>query len=105
MSHFPLIVVASSIAAFVAAGGYSILPRDQVDPVCNIKGNISINTARHIFHVPGQQYYDSTIIRPEYGERCSARKPRLGRLVGKKLRVDVVTGYDQKVAQHVRWIG
>ena len=78
MSHFPLIVVASSIAAFVAAGGYSILPRNQVDPACNIKGNISINTARHIFHVPGQQYYDSTVIRPEYGERwfCSEAEAR-----------------------------
>ncbi|WP_244734706.1 sunset domain-containing protein [Mesorhizobium sp. 113-1-2] len=40
---------------------------------CNIKGNISINTGEHIYHVPGQKHYIETIIRPEYGERwfCS----------------------------------
>ena len=40
---------------------------------CNIKGNISKNTGEKIYHVPGQEYYDETIISPEYGERwfCS----------------------------------
>jgi len=38
-------------------------------PGCDIKGNISINTGEKIYHVPGQEYYDETIIRPEYGER------------------------------------
>ena len=40
---------------------------------CVIKGNVSINSGEHIYHVPGQHYYASTIIRPEYGERwfCS----------------------------------
>ena len=36
---------------------------------CNIKGNISFNTDEKIYHVPGQEYYEETIIRPEYGER------------------------------------
>ena len=36
---------------------------------CVIKGNISIDTGERIYHLPGQQYYDQTIIRPEYGER------------------------------------
>lgn len=40
---------------------------------CNIKGNISISTGEKIYHVPGQEYYEDTVISPEYGERwfCS----------------------------------
>ncbi|MGN6142254.1 MAG: sunset domain-containing protein [Mesorhizobium sp.] len=50
----------------------------QVSPSCNIKGNISINTGARIYHVPGQKFYDETIIRPEYGERwfCSEADAR-----------------------------
>ncbi|UDL92881.1 hypothetical protein LGH82_22755 [Mesorhizobium sp. PAMC28654] len=45
---------------------------------CNIKGNISIETGEHIYHVPGQEYYAQTIIRPEFGERwfCSEAEAR-----------------------------
>ena len=35
----------------------------------NIKGNISIKTGEKIYHLPWQEYYDETIISPEYGER------------------------------------
>ncbi|MEI9416544.1 thermonuclease family protein [Mesorhizobium sp. Cs1321R2N1] len=40
---------------------------------CIIKGNISINTGEHIYHVPGQEHYWETKISPQYGERwfCS----------------------------------
>lgn len=27
-----------------------------VDPSCNIKGNVSINTGERIYHVPGQTF-------------------------------------------------
>ena len=39
---------------------------------CNIKGNIS-DRGERIYHVPGQRYYDATIISPAKGERwfCS----------------------------------
>ncbi|MBR5046179.1 thermonuclease family protein [Candidatus Saccharibacteria bacterium] len=39
---------------------------------CNIKGNISWSGEK-IYHMPGQQYYESTIIDTAYGERwfCS----------------------------------
>lgn len=42
------------------------------DTACNIKGNINSSGAK-IYHMPGQQYYDSTNINTEYGERwfCS----------------------------------
>ena len=45
---------------------------------CNIKGNISINSGEHIYHVPGQYYHDDTMIRLEYGERwfCSEADAR-----------------------------
>ncbi|ESY72619.1 succinoglycan biosynthesis protein exoI [Mesorhizobium sp. LNHC252B00] len=40
---------------------------------CDIKGNISINSGQRIYHMPGQEFYSRTIIRPEFGERwfCS----------------------------------
>ncbi|WP_144223481.1 hypothetical protein [Mesorhizobium amorphae] len=45
---------------------------------CVIKGNVSIGSGEHIYHVPGQVDYDRTIIRPEYGERwfCSEAEAR-----------------------------
>lgn len=43
---------------------------------CDIKGNISIDTGEKIYHVPGGEYYNETIIKPEYGERwfCTERE-------------------------------
>jgi hypothetical protein len=35
---------------------------------CAIKGNISKEGER-IYHLPGQRYYDKTVISPEKGER------------------------------------
>lgn len=45
---------------------------------CNIKGNVSINSRERIYHVPGQEYYASTKISPQYGERwfCSEEEAR-----------------------------
>lgn len=45
---------------------------------CDIKGNISFNSGEKIYHVPGQKYYDSTIIEPAYGERwfCTEAEAR-----------------------------
>ncbi|WP_246685785.1 thermonuclease family protein [Mesorhizobium sp. B2-4-6] len=40
---------------------------------CDIKGNISMNTGERIYHVPGQEHYDETVISTGKGERwfCS----------------------------------
>lgn len=48
------------------------------DQNCNIKGNVSIGSGERIYHLPGQEYYAATIIRPEYGERwfCSEAEAR-----------------------------
>lgn len=39
---------------------------------CNIKGNISV-TGERIYHVPGQRYYNETVVNSARGERwfCS----------------------------------
>jgi hypothetical protein len=36
---------------------------------CDIKGNISFDSGEKIYHVPGGEFYSSTTISPEYGER------------------------------------
>ncbi|MGI2903193.1 sunset domain-containing protein [Tolypothrix sp. VBCCA 56010] len=38
-------------------------------PGCNIKGNISINTGAKVYHVPGTEDYESTVIDPTRGEK------------------------------------
>lgn len=50
---------------------------DAVDS-CVIKGNISYNTGERIYHVPGQEFYESTVINESYGERwfCSEGEAR-----------------------------
>lgn len=42
-------------------------------PGCTIKGNISIDTGNKIYHLPGMEDYESTVIDPTKGERlfCS----------------------------------
>ncbi|UJQ95522.1 sunset domain-containing protein [Mariluticola halotolerans] len=56
-----------SMSMQVVSGGYASAGE------CVIKGNISINSGKHIYHVPGQEFYTRTRISPEYGERwfCS----------------------------------
>ncbi|MEC4991342.1 MAG: cold shock domain-containing protein [Oscillatoria sp. PMC 1068.18] len=38
-------------------------------PECIIKGNISISTGNKIYHLPGMEDYESTVIDPAKGER------------------------------------
>jgi hypothetical protein len=78
MGNFTLLVIGATATAFVAAGGYTLFPREWYDPGCNLKGNISIGSGERIFHVPGQSDYDSTNIRRDYGERwfCSEEDAR-----------------------------
>jgi len=54
------------------------LATTQVSQPCDIKGNISIDTGERIYHVPGQKYYATTRISPQYGERwfCSEAEAR-----------------------------
>jgi hypothetical protein len=45
---------------------------------CLIKGNVSYNTGERIYHVPGQKYYESTVINEAKGERwfCTEAQAR-----------------------------
>ncbi|TGS89671.1 thermonuclease family protein [Mesorhizobium sp. M3A.F.Ca.ET.174.01.1.1] len=45
---------------------------------CTIKGNISVSTGEHIYHMPGQEHYDETVITRGKGERwfCSEAEAR-----------------------------
>ncbi len=65
----------SSIEGWVAEPS-SLL--STIDPSCNIKGNVSINTGERIYHVPGQTFYSETVINSRYGERwfCSEAEAR-----------------------------
>ena len=47
-------------------------------PECTIKGNISSKAGERIYHLPGQQFYDKTVITPEEGERwfCTEEEAR-----------------------------
>lgn len=40
-----------------------------IKPGCEIKGNISQNSGKKYYHVPGMEDYESTVISPEYGEK------------------------------------
>ncbi|MCV9960359.1 succinoglycan biosynthesis protein exoi [Pararhizobium sp. BT-229] len=74
-------LVALGVASVYSIGDWSSDPSQLlrlVDPTCDIKGNISINSRERIYHVPGQKYYSETRIRHEYGERwfCSEQEAR-----------------------------
>lgn len=69
------LVIAVSVGALGGLWLYPVAPGTNTE--CNIKGNISFSGER-IYHVPGGEYYDKTVIRPEYGERwfCSEAEAR-----------------------------
>ena len=49
----------------------------EEDDTCNIKGNVNTRGER-IYHMPGQRYYEETIIVAAHGERwfCSEEEAR-----------------------------
>ena len=78
MSNAAPIMIAASLAMLLAAGGYTFIPRASVSPACTIKGNIAIGSGQRIYHMPGQQHYTATTIRPNFGERwfCTEHEAR-----------------------------
>lgn len=78
MSNFAIIVVCTSLGSFLTMGGYTLIPRAWYDPACNIKANISYDRGKRIYHVPGQHYYNGTVITYSKGERwfCSEEDGR-----------------------------
>lgn len=68
--------LAEKITTDAKQQSHSALPSSSQS--CDIKGNVSVNTGERIYHVPGQEFYDATVIRTEYGERwfCSETEAR-----------------------------
>lgn len=90
-SRLPPVVV-MLFAFVVGAAGAIILGRDMslstlrdrgvawgLVPGCNIKGNINVDTGERIYHLPGQDSYAETRIRPRHGERwfCTEEEAKL----------------------------
>ncbi|MBC7281131.1 hypothetical protein [Hoeflea sp.] len=82
MARFAAVVMLCSAAAFAAptafqAAASRVEAFRNAEP-CVIKGNISINSGERIYHVPGQEDYEATRIRSEYGERwfCTEAEAR-----------------------------
>lgn len=44
------------------------LPAEAVPDACLIKGNVAFSTGERIYHMPGQEFYDETVINEDYGE-------------------------------------
>jgi hypothetical protein len=70
-----IVVLAAVLAGSIAHGETSKSTSDQSN--CDIKGNIN-GSGEHIYHMPGQSYYDRTNITPSKGERwfCSEEEAR-----------------------------
>ena len=79
MKAFYLAVIGAGVIGYGAVDAVNLLsPTSALSGACNIKGNISIQSREHIYHVPGQEYYEETKIYPQYGERwfCSEAEAR-----------------------------
>ena len=68
-SSAPAGVVSEAPVGIVGEVPAPVVPEQE----CLVKGNVSIDSGELIYHVPGQEFYDETVIREEYGERwfCS----------------------------------
>lgn len=64
--------ILAAIAFFTMEFGRSRSPSPITSitkPGCTIKGNISIDTGNKVYHLPGMEDYESTVIDPASGER------------------------------------
>lgn len=68
------------VGVFIAAAACSaaITQASAQSDQCRIKGNISVTSGERIYHVPGQRYYNDTVIETHKGERwfCSEQEAR-----------------------------
>lgn len=63
-------IVAMEFSSSDSPSPITSIPKISVaKPGCNIKGNISINTGNKVYHLPGMEDYESTIIDTAKGER------------------------------------
>ena len=79
-------IIGLSVAAMVASSGIDLsalglVPAKRADipaAKCDIKGNVSYDSGKHIYHMPGQEDYEDTKISTDRGERwfCSEAEAR-----------------------------
>lgn len=72
------LAIGGAVAGMQPGSSLSAISASLPGSGCDIKGNISINSGARIYHMPGQEDYEATIIRPKYGERwfCSEAEAR-----------------------------
>ena len=72
MKTFSSIATIATIAFFTMELRPSRSPsliKSFTKPECMIKGNISLNKGNKVYHLPGMEDYESTIIDPAKGEK------------------------------------
>lgn len=69
MLGFGGVVIALVIATQFRPSRSPSLISSIVNPDCVIKGNISIGSGDRVYHLPGMEDYESTVISPEKGEK------------------------------------
>ena len=77
MDKIAIAFVALAIGAAAMFNGPDVV-HAVVSPDCRIKGNVSYNNGRRIYHMPGQKDYATTRIAAQRGERwfCSEQEAR-----------------------------
>lgn len=67
------LAIGGAVVGMQPGSTVSVLSASLPGSGCDIKGNVSINSGKRIYHMPGQEDYSTTVIRAEYGERwfCS----------------------------------
>lgn len=63
-----MIMIAIILQEFNGSRAPSLI-KSITKPGCIIKGNISINSGAKVYHVPGAEDYESTVINPAHGEK------------------------------------
>ncbi len=66
LTAFAAMIGFAGVYGFTRPGSI-VLP--VASPGCVIKGNISYSSGERIYHMPGQHWYEDTIIDPQKGER------------------------------------
>ena len=72
MKVFSSIAIVAVIGLFTMEFSPSRSPsliKSVTKPECIIKGNISFNKGNKVYHLPGMEDYESTIIDPAKGEK------------------------------------
>lgn len=73
LASFGIIVAIALVAIEFSPSTKPSLINAVIQPGCKVKGNISVSRGRKLYHIPGMEDYESTVIDPSKGEKwfCS----------------------------------